>query len=73
MQVLEAYSLPRLEEVGRVAFCWLQRPEVIYFGIFNKDLGILTKIMEFASQPGLKAQMKQHVLFYLNAEQWQAA
>lgn len=65
--------MPRLEEVGRVAFCWLQRLEVIYFGIFNKGLGILTKIMEFASQPGLKAQMKQHVIFYLNSEQWQAA
>ena len=39
------------------------------FGIFNKDL----KLREFASWPGLKAPVKQRVLFffffYLNKEQ----
>ena len=57
--------LLRPESVGRAVFCWLCRPEVISFGILNKDL----KLMEFASRPGLKAPVKQYVLFYLNTEQ----
>ena len=51
--------------MGRAVFRWLCRPEVIYSGIFNKDL----KLMEFASRPGLEASVKQHVLFYLKTEQ----
>ena len=54
--------------MGRAVFCWLCRPGVTSFGIFNKDV----KLREFASWPGLKAPVKQRVLFfffYLNTEQ----
>lgn len=50
-----------MKEWRRAAFCWFCRLEVIYFGILNKDL----KLMKFASWAGLKAQIKQHALFYL--------
>lgn len=47
---------------GRVAFCELGGQKVVYFGISNKDL----KFLEFATRPGLGAQIKWHGLFFLS-------
>lgn len=55
----------RLEEGGRLCSVGFVDRRSFTLAFLTKNV----KLMEFASQPSLKAQMKQHALFYFHAEQ----